>query len=155
MRLEYQILIAVALDLVLGDPRWLPHPVRGIGRLALGLEALSRRVLGSTRIAGLVAALATYVAGRAGDVGSDSSGGRGAIRWPADVVSIVVIYTTIAARDLARHSMAVFRPLGGRRPGRGPATRRRDRRPRHASGSTKRAWSGRPWKAWPRAPWTA
>ena len=35
MRLEYQILIAVALDLVLGDPRWLPHPVRGIGRLAL------------------------------------------------------------------------------------------------------------------------
>ena len=28
-----------------------------------------------------------------------------------DAVSIVVIYTTIAARDLARHSMAVFRPL--------------------------------------------
>ena len=26
MRLEYQILIAVAIDLVLGDPPWLPHP---------------------------------------------------------------------------------------------------------------------------------
>ena len=32
MRLEYQILIAVAFDLLLGDPQWLPHPVRGIGR---------------------------------------------------------------------------------------------------------------------------
>jgi adenosylcobinamide-phosphate synthase len=29
----------------------------------------------------------------------------------ADAVSIVLIYATIAARDLARHSMAVFRPL--------------------------------------------
>jgi adenosylcobinamide-phosphate synthase len=29
----------------------------------------------------------------------------------ADIASIVVIYTTIAARDLARHSMAVFRAL--------------------------------------------
>ena len=40
MKLEYQILAAVALDLVLGDPRWLPHPVRGIGRLAAWLESL-------------------------------------------------------------------------------------------------------------------
>ena len=34
MRLEYQILLAVLLDLLLGDPRWLPHPVRLIGWLA-------------------------------------------------------------------------------------------------------------------------
>ena len=110
MRLEYQILIAVALDLVLGDPRWLLHPVRGIGRLAAGLETISRRVLGSTRIAGVCAALATYTAAGAA--------AWGAIRLAAlvdplaaDLMSIVVIYTTIAARDLARHSMAVFRPL--------------------------------------------
>ena len=62
MRLEYQILIAVALDLLLGDPRWLPHPVRGIGRLAAWAETLARRLLGSTRIAGLAAALTVYVA---------------------------------------------------------------------------------------------
>jgi adenosylcobinamide-phosphate synthase len=110
MRLEYQILIAVALDLALGDPQWLPHPVRGIGRLALCFEALSRRVLGSTRLAGLCAALSTYIA-----VGAAA---WGVIRLAAaihpaaaDVASILIIYTTIAARDLARHSMAVFRSL--------------------------------------------
>jgi adenosylcobinamide-phosphate synthase len=110
MRLDYQILIAVALDLVVGDPRWLPHPVRGIGRLALWLEALSRRAFGATRLAGLCAAIATYVV-----VGGAT---WGVIRLAAavdplaaDVVSILVIYTTIASRDLARHSMAVFRCL--------------------------------------------
>ena len=110
MRLEYQILIAVALDLVLGDPPWLPHPVRGIGRLALGLETLSRRTLGATRFAGLLTALATYAM-----VGAAA---WGVIRLAAavhplaaDLTSILVIYTTIAARDLARHSMAVLRPL--------------------------------------------
>jgi adenosylcobinamide-phosphate synthase len=110
MRLEYQILIAVALDLLVGDPAWLPHPVRGIGRLAVALESLARRTLGNTRVAGLAAALSTYaLAGAAA---------WGAIRLSAavdplagDVMSILVIYTTIAARDLARHSMAVFRPL--------------------------------------------
>ncbi|MGO8746380.1 MAG: adenosylcobinamide-phosphate synthase CbiB [Thermoguttaceae bacterium] len=110
MRLEYQILFAVALDLVLGDPRWLPHPVRGIGRLALWLERGSRRAFGSTRFAGLVTAFATYAL-----VGGLT---WGLIRAAAtlsplagDLISIAVIYTTIAARDLARHSMAVFRPL--------------------------------------------
>ena len=38
MRLEYQILLAVGLDLALGDPRWLPHPVRGIGWLERRLQ---------------------------------------------------------------------------------------------------------------------
>ena len=32
------LLIGVALDLAIGDPPWLPHPVRGFGRLAAGLE---------------------------------------------------------------------------------------------------------------------
>jgi len=110
MRLEYQILAAVAADLLLGDPRWLPHPVRGIGRLAGWLETPARRVLGSTRIAGLATALAVYaVAGLAA---------WGAIElaslahpWAGDAASVAVIYTTIAARDLVGHSMAVYRPL--------------------------------------------
>ena len=110
MRLEYQILTAVAIDLVVGDPRWLPHPVRGIGWLAGWLEALSRRMLGATRLAGLLAALGTYLL-----VGLATWGAiclAAAIHpWAADAVAIFAIYTTIAARDLARHSMAVYRPL--------------------------------------------
>jgi len=110
MRLEYQILIAVALDLVLGDPRWLPHPVRGIGGLASRLEAVSRRWLGGTRTAGAFAALAIYaVAGGVTWIAIRASGDLDPLA--GDVVSIVVIYTTIAAHDLAAHSMAVFRSL--------------------------------------------
>lgn len=110
MRLEYQILIAVAMDLVLGDPQWLPHPVRWIGWLALRLEKLSRRVVGTMWIAGLFTTLFTYVA-----VGVVAWGviRLAAVIHPlaADLASIIVIYTTIAVRDLARHSMAVFHSL--------------------------------------------
>jgi adenosylcobinamide-phosphate synthase len=110
MRLEYQILIAVAIDLLLGDPQWLPHPVRAIGRLAISLESLFRRIFGSTRLAGLLTAISTYLV-----VGTMAWGAiyLAAILHPlaADLVSIYIIYTTVAARDLARHSMAVFRSL--------------------------------------------
>jgi adenosylcobinamide-phosphate synthase len=43
MKLEYQVIAAFGLDLLLGDPRWLPHPVRLIGRFALALESPLRR----------------------------------------------------------------------------------------------------------------
>ena len=36
----------MALDLALGDPRWLPHPVRGIGWLASRLESLAGGLIG-------------------------------------------------------------------------------------------------------------
>ena len=147
MRLEYQILAAVALDLVLGDPRWLPHPVRGIGRLAAVLESLTRRAASHgdrwrtlrffcgkggegegtrvlqqppedrlqlsparMRLAGLAVALGVYFVAGGAAWGAVALAGL-AHPWAADVASIVIIYTTVAARDLARHSMAVFRPL--------------------------------------------
>lgn len=110
MGLEHQIMIAVGLDLALGDPRWLPHPVRGIGWLALRLETLTRRYLGDTRGAGTVAALTTYAA--AGAAAWAVIRGAAALHPLAgDAAAIVLIYTTIAARDLAGHSMAVFQSL--------------------------------------------
>ena len=110
MKLEYQILAAVALDLALGDPRWLPHPVRGIGRLAAWLEMPARRVFRRPRFAGLVTALAVYsTAGLA----AWAAMALAALLYPAaaDVVAVLVIYTAIAPRDLVRHSMAVFHAI--------------------------------------------
>ena len=108
--LKYQILIAVVLDLMLGDPRWMPHPVKLIGRLAVVLESPARWLLRRPRLAGVVTALA--VIGLSGAVawGLVQAAGR---LHPAvgDAVSILLIYTCIAARDLASHGMAVFRPL--------------------------------------------
>ncbi|MGA2032953.1 MAG: adenosylcobinamide-phosphate synthase CbiB [Thermoguttaceae bacterium] len=116
MRLEHQILIAVALDLLLGDPQWLPHPVRAIGGLAAGLERPARRLVPDERAAGAVVALAVYLAAGLAAWGSIRVA-RLIHPAVADAVSIAVIYSTIAARDLVRHSMAVFHPLiSGRLP---------------------------------------
>ncbi|WP_126427014.1 adenosylcobinamide-phosphate synthase CbiB [Brevibacillus marinus] len=40
--LAVQAALAYLLDLLIGDPRWLPHPVVGMGKLAAGLERLVR-----------------------------------------------------------------------------------------------------------------
>jgi adenosylcobinamide-phosphate synthase len=110
MKLEYQILAAVAIDLVLGDPAWLPHPVRGLGWLAARIEPIARRAIRPARLAGIAAALVVYAAAGFGAWGLIRLAGlAGPIA--ADVAAIAVIYTTIAPRDLARHSMAVYRAL--------------------------------------------
>ena len=110
MSLTCQILAAVALDLLLGDPAWLPHPVRGIGWIAQRLETPVRRMLRSEMAAGILTV--ALVVGLAG------GGAWGLVRLAglihpvaATIVSVALIYTTIAARDLERHSMAVFRAL--------------------------------------------
>lgn len=53
------VLAAVVLDLVLGDPRALPHPVTAIGRLVAFLESPLRRLVGNMRLAGVLLLLAT------------------------------------------------------------------------------------------------
>ncbi len=53
------VVAALLLDLLLGDPRWLPHPVRGIGRLITLLEPPLRRCFGDSRLAGVVLLIVT------------------------------------------------------------------------------------------------
>lgn len=48
------LVVGVALDLALGDPRWLPHPVRGIGWLAEVAERSFRAAHLPLRIAGIL-----------------------------------------------------------------------------------------------------
>lgn len=110
MNIEYQVLIAVALDLVLGDPRWMPHPVKIMGRFAIMLEPVTRRIIPSARAAGIATALTV--------IGCSGLAAWALVRlagllhpWAAVAVSIFLIYTSVAARDLARHSAAVFQAL--------------------------------------------
>ena len=110
MRLEYQIAIALLLDLAFGDPRWLPHPVRIIGRMIAALEGPARRAIPDARLAGSLTALAVILT---------AALATGAMIWVAewihpgigDAVSILLLYTTFAARDLADHSNGVYRAL--------------------------------------------
>jgi adenosylcobinamide-phosphate synthase len=110
MRLEYQILLAVLLDLMVGDPRWLPHPVKLIGRLAISLEHPLRRSFRAPRIAGTVACV-TVVCATIVVTWSLVRAANYVHPLVGATVGVIIMYTGIAARDLARHSSAVWRAL--------------------------------------------
>jgi len=110
MPLEYQIVIAVLLDLLWGDPRRLPHPVRYIGRFALWCESVSRKHIGGLRAAGVLSVLVVLAVTAGITWGFIFVAGTIHPRL-GDAVSIFIIYTTLAARDLARHSGAVYASL--------------------------------------------
>jgi adenosylcobinamide-phosphate synthase len=110
MKLEYQILIAVLIDLALGDPRWLPHPVRLIGRLIQALEGPARRSIPDARAAGSAAAMIVILTAVLATAALLEFA-RWIHPWLGDAVSILLIYTTLAARDLAHHSLDVYRAL--------------------------------------------
>jgi len=110
MNLTLQILCALLLDLLIGDPQGFPHPVRLIGGLAQRLEAPLRGRIRSAKVAGVLEVLVTVGSAIAAVV---------LLLWLAglvhpllaDLFGVVVLYTTIAARDLVRHSMAVYHAL--------------------------------------------
>ena len=110
MTLTLTILAAVCVDLLIGDPRWLPHPVRGIGWLARHLEPLLRRLISNETVAGIMAVI--LIVGSTAGVAWALIGWAGWCRpWAGDCLSVLFVYTAIAPRDLARHSLAVYRSL--------------------------------------------
>jgi adenosylcobinamide-phosphate synthase len=107
--LEYQILIAILLDQLLGDPRWLPHPVRIIGAACTGCERLTRALL-SPFAAGICSV--ALILGLTGATTWGMLAGATLLHpWLGSLVSILLLYTTIAPRDLVRHSTEVYTPL--------------------------------------------
>ena len=107
--LEYQILIAILLDQLFGDPRWLPHPVRIIGAACMWCERITRALLPplAAGISSVILVLALTGATTWGMI----AGATLLHPWLGTAASIVILYTTIAARDLVRHSTEVHAAL--------------------------------------------
>ncbi|MHB1183603.1 MAG: adenosylcobinamide-phosphate synthase CbiB [Desulfobulbia bacterium] len=105
IELEYQILIAILLDQLFGDPRWLPHPVRIIGAACTWCERITRAVLPpvAAGISSVILVLALTGATTWGMI----AGATLLHPWLGTAASIVILYTTIATRDLVRHSTEV------------------------------------------------
>jgi adenosylcobinamide-phosphate synthase len=104
------IWIALALDFLIGDPRWMPHPVRLIGRTAQILESPARRILSNQRLAGIV--VATIIIG--GSVLATwglLKATRGISSLLGDLFAIWMLYSSLAVKDLAVHSRFVLRAL--------------------------------------------
>lgn len=100
---------ALALDLVFGDPRWFPHPVKAMGRITEALQRPLLRLL-PPFWAGLVlwlvvtgiASLGTLVVLKA--LGIFSPGLR-------SIGEVLFLWTSLSLKDLKVHAMGVFEAL--------------------------------------------
>lgn len=111
-----ELLLAAAVDAAMGDPRWLPHPVRAMGvviawcdeHLRLCCEsATSLRLAGLCLAIGLPAVaygIGSFVIEMAGSVSP----------WLGQAIGIGLAATTLAWRDLWDHAAAVSRELAWR-----------------------------------------
>jgi len=106
----YQILLALALDLLLGDPRGWPHIARWAGSLSQGYEAwLTRRLPRSVSLGLLFWLLVNgSVLGIYAGIYFLCASFHPDAAW---LWQVFIIYQAIAARDLARHARAVMAPL--------------------------------------------
>lgn len=103
------LVLAIIIDQLIGDPRWLPHPVRGFGRMIKGMDwALNRGKLKKLNgVMMLVILLAiTFILA------------YGAVRYAYSVslvfgvfIEAVLISTTISARGLKEAGLSVHEPL--------------------------------------------
>ncbi|MDR2908745.1 MAG: adenosylcobinamide-phosphate synthase CbiB [Oscillospiraceae bacterium] len=108
-------LIGLTLDFILGDPVWLIHPVRLMGRLIETAELSLRRKIPPTpeaeRAAGLQLAalcvLVTYLSYRLIEIAAARRFGG----WGLFLAECWIFYRLTAAGELRRSALRVFRPL--------------------------------------------
>lgn len=105
-----QTLAAIILDALFGDPRWYPHPVKWIGRLIIWSETLSRKLLSNLYFAGFVT-VCLVLLGTGTAVTLILLGANALSSTAGIVVAVTLLYTTIAGRDLLRHSAEVYKRL--------------------------------------------
>ncbi|HEX7767733.1 MAG TPA: adenosylcobinamide-phosphate synthase CbiB [Nitrospira sp.] len=108
-----ELVLAAGLDLMIGDPRRIPHPVRAMGQVIAWYDDHVREICRSPlalRSAGVVLALGLpivvyllvgWMVGEAGAVAD----------WLGTVVTIGLSSSTLAGRDLWDHVQAVKKPL--------------------------------------------
>ena len=106
------LLAACLLDLLFGDPRWLPHPVQAIGKLAALLEVWTRSLFDSDKTAGVITAVLVLAA-----TGLTCTVILAVLAVMGKAVlamgTVLMLYTTFAIRDLLKHARAVYQALTG------------------------------------------
>jgi adenosylcobinamide-phosphate synthase len=107
---EMIIAAAWGLDALLGDPEFLPHPIRAIGWLITALEHPARKSIASARIAGIVVGIMVPLIAFACTFALILAAILIDIRV-GTVVSILLIYTTLSTRSLGQEARAVLQRL--------------------------------------------
>lgn len=108
--MAFELMMAYGLDLLIGDPYWLPHPVRAIGRGIRALERYLRQTTLPLRLAGTILALIivglTYTSiwlllYLAGLIHSHLR----------TAMSIFLVFMSLSVRSLAQAAQNVYVPL--------------------------------------------
>lgn len=106
------ILIAVIIDFLIGDPYWFPHPVIYIGKLIKFLEQRVRKISNSNKMLRICGAIIVII------VCSISFLIPFIILKVTSsfviihhVINIVIIWTTLAARSLHKEAIKVYKAL--------------------------------------------
>jgi len=99
-----ELFFGVALDLAIGDPRWLPHPVRAFGWLAVRLERFWRATKLPLRVAGALFCL-TAVSLAAVTTAATL------VSLPRPWIAVYWIFALLAIRDLDFEAALVIREL--------------------------------------------
>ena len=107
---EGSIILGFIIDLIFGDPKKFPHPVKGIGFLALKFEPFLRKRIKNERISGIFFALSiifisfsiTFLI---------IFGFYFINTLLAGFIAAIFIYTSIAIKDLNVESLRVFNSL--------------------------------------------
>ena len=105
------LLLALGLDWLIGDPRWLPHPVRLMGYLTAFLDARlnrAKRSEGERVIRGLLAVIA--VIGLSAAAGWAVANYVGALPY-GWVAELALVSLLIAQRGMLGHTVRVIRAL--------------------------------------------
>jgi len=105
-----KIIVAYFLDLLIGDPRWFPHPVKGMGNLVVYLEKWLRRTVLNQRIAGVILAIvvvsSTYLIAFFAVYLAECVG-----KWTEFIVESFLIFTTFSVKDLGKETDEVYQAL--------------------------------------------
>lgn len=108
--LALQIGIAFVLDILIGDPRWLPHPIRIIGKFVELLEKVLRKVFSYELLAGIfltvITVSGTYLLTRE-IINIFNRWGK---IWDF-AIGIIIIFFSLSIRELFKEARGVTKEL--------------------------------------------
>ena len=110
----YAILVGFIMDLLIGDPHWMYHPVRLIGKLITFLELLLRKIFPKTKdgeqkagfvLVVLVCGISVFTVWGLIKLAYDLN------FWCGFLLEVIMCYQLFAVRSLKEESMKVYKEL--------------------------------------------